>query len=331
MNIVIEPLLCLFGLGLLLVFVMALLSPLEALGWWSGWSSKHITPQEPVAGLPERNSVTKDNGAYYLVYLTAVGGVSAVDISKRERGFLERLQTRLEDAVIVDDVFPFSVSNNPLNGERLFSWLWTRLHNDRRQGKTRLLVALIFIRNVLQVGVSGDRRYGPIYNVGVAREIALSLLKHGYDIGSGKPITVMGWSGGGQIAVGVVPYLHQALDAPVYVASIGGVITDDPGIASVEQLYHLQSSKDKFPKITNILYPGRWKFVRYSEWNQAKAEGRITVVDPGPMKHTGKGDYFDRRSTLPDNTPNADRTADLVAEFVKSQPLPDRPPDNTAP
>jgi len=325
MSIVIEPLLCILSLGLLLVFVMALLSPLEALGWWSGWSSNHITPQEPVEGLPERDTVTEHNGNYYLVYLTAVGGVSAADISKRERGFLERLQTRLEDAVIVDDVFPFSVSNNPLNGERQLGWLWTRIHNSRMRGKGSLLVALIFIRNVLQVGVSGDRRYGPIYNVGVAREIALSLLEHGYDIGSGKPITVMGWSGGGQIALGVVPYLHQALDAPVYVASIGGVMTDDPGVASVEHLYHLQSSKDKFPKITEILYPGRWKIVRYSEWNQAKADGRITTVDPGPMVHTGRGDYFDRHATQADGTSNPDRTADLIAGFVKSQPLPETP------
>lgn len=321
MHVVIEPLLCILGLGALLVFVMALLSPLEALGWWSGWSKDHIMPQEPAKGLPQRESVTAYNGNYYVVYLTAVGGVSAEDISKRERGFLERLQTRLPDAVIIDDVFPFSVSNNPLNGERPLSWLWKRSHDSRMRGKANLLVTLIFVRNVLQVAVSGDRRYGPIYNVGVAREIALSLLKHGYDIGSGKPITVMGWSGGGQIAVGVVPYLHQALNAPIYVVSVGGVITDDPGIAAVEQLYHLQSSIDKFPKITDILYPGRWQMVRYSEWNQAKAEGRITVVDPGPMKHTGKNDYFDRHATLPDGTPHAERTADLVAAFIKSQPL----------
>ena len=248
MSIVIEPLLCLLGLGLLLVFVMALLSPLEALGWWSGWSKTHITPQEPAKGLPERHSITDYNGNYYVVYLTAVGGVSAEDISKRERGFLERLQTRLEDAVIIDDVYPFSVSNNPLNGERPLGWLWKRIHNSRMRGKANLLVALIFIRNVLQVGVSGDRRYGPIYNVGVAREIALSLLKHGYDIGSGKPITVMGWSGGGQIAVGVVPYLHQALNAPIYVASIGGVITDDPGVASVERSLPFAKLQRQFPQ-----------------------------------------------------------------------------------
>lgn len=322
MSFIIQPLLCLLGFSGLLLFVMALLSPLEALGWWAGWSKKRVTLQEPAAGLPDRRSVTTVVGSYYLVYLTAVGGVSAVDISKRERGFLERLQALVPDAVIIDDVFPFSVSNNPLNGERPLGWLWRRIHNSRLRRRGSLLTALIFVRNVLQVAVSGDHRYGPIYNMGVAREIAISLLKHGYDIGSGKPITVMGWSGGGQIAVGVVPYLRQALNAPIYVASIGGVISDDPGIASVEQFYHLQSSKDKFPKIGELLYPGRWKMARYSAWNQAKADGRITVVDPGPMIHTGKGDYFDRHTTQPDGTPNVDRTASLVAAFVQSQPLP---------
>jgi hypothetical protein len=214
------------------------------------------------------------------------------------------------------------VSNNPLNGERLLGWLWQRIHNSRMGGKGSISAILIFVRNLLQVGVSGDPRYGPIYNVGVARELALSLLKHGYDISSGVPITVMGWSGGGQIAVGVVPYLHQALDAPVYVASIGGVLTDDPGVASVEHLYHLQSSKDKFPTIGDILYPGRWKFVRYSAWNRTKAEGRITQVDPGPMIHTGRGDYFDRHATLPDGVTHVEKTAALIADFIHSQPTP---------
>ncbi|MCZ7667811.1 MAG: hypothetical protein M5U34_11650 [Chloroflexi bacterium] len=87
MSFIIQPLLCLLGFSGLLLFVMALLSPLEALGWWAGWSKKRVTLQEPAAGLPDRRSVTTVDGSYYLVYLTAVGGVSAVDISKRERGF----------------------------------------------------------------------------------------------------------------------------------------------------------------------------------------------------------------------------------------------------
>jgi hypothetical protein len=129
----------------------------------------------------------------------------------------------------------------------------------------------------------------------------------------------MGWSGGGQIAVGVVPYLNKAFQAPIDVVSVGGVISDDPGIASVNHLIHLQGSKDSFPNISNILYPGRWPIVKHSTWNQAKREGKISVFDPGPMKHTGRGDYFDRKSTLPDGQSHLDKTVAIIATALSEK------------
>jgi hypothetical protein len=112
--------------------------------------------------------------------------------------------------------------------------------------------------------------------------------------------------------VGVVPYLHQAFQAPIHVISIGGVISDDPGIAAVDQLTHLQGSKDNFPSISNILYPGRWPISRHSAWNRAKSSGKITTIAPGPMKHTGRGDYFDHKTTLPDGQRYLDKTVSVI-------------------
>lgn len=314
MSQVLEPLICLVSLGLLLFIIMALASPLEALSWWSGWSKRQGAPPPPEA-IPAPTS----DATFFLVYLTAIGGISASDISRRERGFLDLLQAEVPSAAIIHDVYPFSVTNNPLNGERQLAWLWQRLHESRLSGRAGLFAALIFVRNMLQVAVSGDPRYGPIYNVGVAREIALSLLRHGYQPGSGKPITVMGWSGGGQMAAGVVPYLRRVLDAPVYVASIGGVITDEPGVAYVEHLLHLQGSRDKFPTYCSLLYPGRWAISRHSAWNQARHDGRFTMIDPGPMRHTGRNDYFDYKAQLPNGRSHVEQTAALVGQFVRQQ------------
>ncbi|MBP6468802.1 MAG: hypothetical protein KBE23_09275 [Chloroflexi bacterium] len=316
MNLV-DPLLCLFSVGLLLFVLLAMASPLEALGWWSGWSKRQTSRVRPSESAPL--PIPASDADYFIVYLTAIGGISAEDISKRELTFLAHLQTQTPTAEIIHDVFPFSVTNNPLNGERQLSWLWQKIHNSRMGGKKSFVSTLIFVRNLLQVGVSSDPRYGPIYNVGVAREIALSLLRHGYRPGSGKPITVMGWSGGGQIAVGVVPYLHQALDAPVYVVSVGGVMADDPGVAFMEHMLHLQSAKDNFPDIGKFLFPGRWPMVRYSGWNQAVADGRITIIDPGPMIHTGRGDYFDYKAKLPDGRTHVEKTTALIGEFIRQQ------------
>lgn len=314
MSALLDPLLALLVLGLLLFVALALLSPLEALGWWAGWSRRQVDQVADAAVLAEAKPIAPD--AHFIVYLTAIGGISAEDISRRERGFLEKLAERVPEAVIVDDVFPFSVTNNPLNGERPLSWLWQRIHNSRMRGRGALLSSLIFARNLLQVAVSSDPRYGPIYNVGVAREIVRSLVRQGYSPQHHRPVTVIGWSGGGQIALGVARYLHEALKAAVYVVSVGGVLSDDKSIASVAHLYHLQGSRDKFPQVGAFLYPGRWPFVRYSAWNEALRAGKITVIDPGPMRHTGREDYFDHKRTVEDGKTYVERTTEIIADIV---------------
>ena len=313
-----------------LLFIMALLSPLEALTWWAGWSSHAPKPgklsQEAREEIEQESLVearAQSSPRYYLVYLTAIGGVSAETISYREQVFLEKLEAALPEAVIISDVFPFSVTNNPLTGERMFGWLWRKIHEKRKTITGGLLASFIFARNLFNVGVSADPRYGPINNAGVAREIAKSLYRHGYPLAGDIPLVTMGWSGGGQIAVGVAPFLHLGLDAPIYVVSIGGVLTDDPGIAFVERLWHLQGSKDKFPKIGDILFPGRWPFVKQSAWNRFKRAGKMTTIVPGPMIHTGKGDYFDPKTTLPDGAAYVDRTVQVIRDAVTTiQPPP---------
>jgi len=331
-DIALNTALTAVGVILLLVFIMALLSPLEALSWWAGWSGQAPNPTELTQeALQEAEMEAKHLAAilpapdYYLVYLTAIGGVSADEISYRERIFLDRLQQALPGAVIISDVFPYSVTNNPLTGERLLGWLWRKIHEGRKNITGGMLAGFIFARNLFNVAVSADPRYGPINNSGVAREISKSLYRSAYPLAGGTPIITMGWSGGGQIAVGVAPYLHLGMNASIYTVSIGGVLTDDPGIAFVEHLWHLQGSKDKFPLISDFFFPGRWPIAKKSVWNQFKRAGRMTVADPGPMIHTGKGDYFDPKATLPDGQKYVDKTVEIIANFIRSiekKPLP---------
>ena len=51
MNLVISSVVALAGLGLLLLFIMALLSPFEAMGWWAGWSKRDLE-STAAEGLP---------------------------------------------------------------------------------------------------------------------------------------------------------------------------------------------------------------------------------------------------------------------------------------
>ena len=321
-DFVLNTVFAILGIVVFLLVLMALLSPLEALSWWAGWSGHAPKPKEISHEALEEIETDVDEmhvehqPDYFLVYLTAIGGVSADEISHREQVFLEKLGEALPNARIISDVYPFSVTNNPLTGERMFGWLWQKIHERRKTITGGILASFIFARNLFNVAVSADPRYGPINNSGVAREISKSLYRHGYPIEGGIPVITMGWSGGGQIAVGVAPFLHLGMDAPIYVVSIGGVLTDDPGIAFVEHLWHLQGSKDFFPRIGDLLFPGRWSVARKSAWNKFKAAGKMTLIEPGPMVHTGKGDYFDYKATLPDGQTFLEKTVGAISGSV---------------
>ena len=325
MSLIVETILFLGTIGIVLFVIMALLSPFESLGWWAGWS-KHTVDRE-LSGerdevihiAPEPGDAEEMDSAHqpssFLVYLRGIATAEATP-SRREQGFLDYLSERLPGAAIISDVFPYSAINSPLTGERTFARLYQLLKKARTRYRSSLFALLFVVHNLLQVAVSGDRRYGPIYNAGLAREIGFSLVAQGYTSGSGTPIWVMGWSGAGQMAVGAAHYLHQIFHAPVYVVSIGGVILDDPGIAEIAHLYHLEGSKDSFPRLGDFLSPGRWPIVRRSAWNKAMDEGRITKIDPGPMKHTGGGDYFDHKAMLPSGQSHAERTAEVIAGII---------------
>ena len=316
MSFLVDFLWLLLGLLIVLLSIVALLSPFEALGWWAGWSKRRLAPL--TSGKPTDVAVRNDAG-FFLVYLTGILGFEGGSAGNRENALIESITERLPaHAVIISDVFPYSVSNNPLNGERLFAAAWNWVDRRRRTYKSpvNLYSAIIVTRNLFQVAVSADPRYGPISNLGVAREIAASLLRHGYPPDSSKAIYIVGYSGGGQIAVGAARYLHMAFAAPIRVVSLGGVISDDPGIADVDHLYHIEGEKDPMPKLGALLYPGRWPLLPYSKWNQAKRAGRITVVKSGPMAHFGRSDYFSRSTKFPDGQSYSAHTAELAAQCI---------------
>ncbi len=317
MNIVLDPLFNLLFLGLILVIIMALVSPFEALGWWAGWNKRQIeTTQLSQAPLPTPDVEPKAD--YYAVYLTGIAGFGGEWLGDREMVCLDLLGETLPGrAVIIRDVFPFSVSNNPLGGERLLSRLWNWVHNRQVKNFADVSVFVIVLRNLFQVAISSDPRYGPINNLGVAQEVSRSLLEKGYPPGSGQAITLIGYSGGGQISVGIARYLHKTLEAPIRIVTMGGVISDDPGIEYVEHLYQIIGGQDFFPKIGAIFFPGRWPLLSYSPWNKAKSQGRISAVTPSHnMVHTGPTDYFSQTATLPDGQTHMERTVEIIATVI---------------
>ena len=199
-----------------------------------------------------------------------------------------------------------------LTGERMFAWLWRWIEKIRRKNPYSLIIVLLNLRNIFQVATCADARYGPIYNRGITGELQRTLLRHGYR--RGTPITLFGYSGGTQVALGVAPYLKRWAQAPIWVMSIGGVMADDPGLRHVEHLWDMTGSKDVMPLGGKVLFAGRWPIMTASRWNRAMRAGKITPIDLGPYKHFGKTSYFDDETRLPDGLTYREKIIATIGE-----------------
>ncbi len=303
-------LLIIFGIGVFALLITAALSPIETLSWWAGWTENELDNIDDAPAAPESNS----NRAY-IIYLSGIASISGRFLIPREKAFIKKLQARFPEAAIIADVFPYSPSGSPLlAAPRVFDQLWRWLQKIKLQGRNSLLLTLINLRNVLQVMISADHRYGPIFNQGAAQAIETALLRAGYVRGGGAPITIIGYSGGGQIAVGAAPFLKARLKAPIDVISIGGVIASDPGLVAVRHLHHVIGDSDNVHKIGAVMFPERWAVMAHSEWNAAKRDRRISFYKMEKMAHAGVRGYFGlpKRNGVSNNQRTLERVVSIL-------------------
>ncbi len=302
----------LVGVAFLALLLAGALAPLEALGWWAGWYGRRSEEQ------PVHPASTAATPRRFIVFLSGIHSVAEHAFARREVVLLERLQGRLPGSKILE-VFPYSVTNNALTGQRAFArfWRWALRMKLSRRLLANMAGMLINLRNLWQVGVSADRRYGPIYNHGSADLITEALLAAGYIPASGTRVTLVGYSGGGQIALGAAGHLDDILGTPVDVIALGGVMASDPAVLQVRHLYDLHGDRDDIQRAGFVMFAGRWPLLRYSPWNQARAKGLITTVRLGPMKHTGRDGYLSTTAMLPDGRSYLDATVDAIAGIVE--------------
>lgn len=300
-----------------MMLLPALLAPFETLFWWSGWSAKQ-TSEQLLHGSPEEQPYA-DQTHHSLVYLSGIADSSGDTLNPKERALLDQVQQRLPGAIVVGDVFPYSVTNRALTGQRVFAWLWRRLSAKRLEGGS-VLVGLMNLRTLFHVTVSSDYRYGPMDHAGTAQVLLDGLMRRGYQPGSGKPVPLIGSSGGAQIAIGAVTYLKPAIQAPVWVISLGGVMSSDPGLDHVEHMYHLYGSADSLRDVGPFMFPSRWPIAINSHGNRAAIEGRILIICLGPMEHAEAGGSLDAGAPLPDGTNYLDKTAETMANIIRRGP-----------
>ena len=308
---------------LLGVIVAGFMAPLESLGWWAGWYGEglaKIAPGESASG--------GDGGkvARYVVYLDGISQSSSKYMPDIET-FLDSLVPRLPaDTRLVRGIMTYSVLNRPLDDDPLFAGFWRFVDAVRLKNPTSLLGMLVNLRNVLVVAVSADRRYGPIYNSGIAQLVYEGLLHAGYRPRSGTPVTLIGYSGGGQMSAGSASFLRNALEAPIEVISLGGVISGSAQLLDLEHLYHFHGTKDDIERLGPIMFASRWKLSPLSNWNRALRLGRVSIHSLGPVGHQVPGGMFDPARTLPDGRTFLEQTLDCIASVLNETLAIETPP-----
>lgn len=301
--------------GLIILFLLAsIMVAIAVLFWWAGWTDRRdalrVTPT-PAAHL------TAVQQRVYMIYLSGIGRISSTSATRYEDAFLAAIAAQVPDLSIIADVFPFSVQNESMINERRLGWFWGWINAQRlRKGRFKFTGDLILIRNILYTALSADRRYGPVYNYSVATLLLQNLLRQGYRLGSGVPVTLLGYSGGGQIALATAGYLKTTLQAPVQVISLGGVVDAHPAIDRIDALFHLYGTKDAWQRFGQVIFPTRWPILWWSRWNRALASGKITEICAGPMVHEGRRSYLDDTATLASGQSYMAYTTRIIAGLV---------------
>lgn len=311
----------LFWIGLVALVVAGILAPLETLGWWAGWYDDQVDTIDNVGELAEPVADPK-NISRYIVYLDGIGKSNFEYLPDIEE-FLNTLAPALpDDIALIRGILPYSVLSKPLDEDRPLAFFWKLADQARIANPASLLGLLINIRNVLIVGVSADKRYGPLYNQGIAQVVYNGLVKNGYPLNSSIPVTLIGYSGGGQMSCACAPFLKRALSAPIDVISLGGVISGNCNILKLEHLYHLVGDQDGVEQIGPIMFPGRWKLFLLSYWNRAKRRGKISIFSMGPVGHQVPGGILDPNVILSDGRSSLQQTIDYIKKIVQGDLLP---------
>ncbi|MGF1939257.1 MAG: CAAX protease [Nostoc sp. ChiQUE02] len=305
-------------IGVVALVFSGLLAPFETLGWWAGWFGDQVNTIQTTSTLsnPGQSPGNGRTFSRYIIYLDGVGQ-SGEEYTPDVEDFLTVLEPSLpQDIKLVRGLMMYSVLNKPLYEDRPLAFIWKLADKLRWQNPKALLGILVNLRNVLIVAVSADQRYGPIYNRGIAQVLYNGLIAQNYQPGSATPITLIGYSGGGQMAVASAPYLRQALEAPIDVVSLGGVMSANNNFLKLEHLYHLIGEKDSVQRLGPIMFPGRWQILLLSYWNRARRKGKISILSVGDVGHQVPGGYMDAEAFLPDGRSNLQQTIEIILQIL---------------
>ncbi|MEM6463337.1 MAG: hypothetical protein AAF724_15625 [Pseudomonadota bacterium] len=300
------------------LFIAMFTAPFEAMTWWSRWTTDpdaHAYPEKNEEVNAQAEDVDSDEKQAVVFFVTGIGTITGERHPELEEQFLDYLKQRLPQATVIDDFFPYSPAGIPLTGQRIFARFW------RFSGRHRAFVTqnLIRLRNLFQVMVAADGRYGPIYSAGSSRIIREKLIQNGHMPNSQRPVILLGYSGGAEISLGVAPFLNGEFGCRLTLLSLGGVLSSHPGIKSLDRIVHIQGSNDRVARLGGFFFIHRWPIFGQSHWNRARKRGLISTIRLRGIAHNGPGGYLDPEQGRGGGRSNLERTVNTIVGVVNQE------------
>ena len=283
---------------LLLIPIAGIVSLASQFAFWEGW----------LAGLPDPDSLfptpaladgaDADEPQRHLVYLDGIHQLER-DHPPRVTAFLDELQQRLGSrARLLRGLDSYTVMPVALADDSGGAWFWRRLfalQEAHPNGVVQLLAAvLVQANNVIKVGISSDRRYGPIRHYELALKLGLRLAEAGFRPGRDE-LLLLGYSGGAEMAFGVADYLSRLCRQPLHIISFCGVFSGNHPLERVASLATVVGDRDPVAAFGNIAYPGRSPLSPWSRWRSALRAGSVQRLSIAGLNHNGAAGPFSDR------------------------------------
>ncbi|HGY5532010.1 MAG TPA: alpha/beta hydrolase [Prochlorococcus sp.] len=281
------------------VLVLAILIPLSGIYsvmldfvFWEGWLDGLPDPKELFTDVPPKNS----GHLNYIIYLDGIHQ-SEEDHPPRVSEFLAKLEEGIDaDSMLVKGIEAYTVMPVALRSVSYSQWFWRWLFSLQEEHPNALVsfISSFFVQanNVIKVGISSDRRYGPVMNYELSLKIARRLESVGFHPCSAERLVLVGYSGGGEMAIGTAEMLQRLCRVPVQVITVCGVFSGNGSLDDIDRVAMVVGSKDPVAAFGRLAYPGRLPMLPLSNWNRWQRHRKLARYQITDMSHSGSSGPF---------------------------------------
>lgn len=258
---------------------------------------------------------TGDGPDGYVVYLDGVGRCER-RTTPVGRAFAAAVAERLPRWTVVMSMMPNDVTQEPAWLRPVTGRLWRRLH--------RASPAWTLTRGVWEAVVALDPRYRDRLAEEHTRQLVAHLRAAGYRAGDGRPVVLVGLSGGAQTALRCASEVARSLGgAPVDVVTFGAFADGSADLVGVRRVHAVVSWGDPAELLPVLLFPSRWTALGVGAWRRARRAGTVVVRRHDWATHIGARGYLSPTAHAPDGRTRLAQAADVVAASAR-QLLADR-------